>query len=210
MVCVLMGDIDDLYKQEAEDIDSNFLDELKVSKDHNKSFERYRKNLARSREKFSKSYDKFNQLETLRLRNMKKKIAGYDKFKHLEISHFSFEFGFWERTRMRFEVMWFNFGRRVARFWAWIFPDWLIYAWCKVRDFALTTWRDFVRFIDENWTRFSEAAVKSWNFVWSWIVSGWNDFVGLLKKGMFWKKVKVEEKKEEGEKKVSADGKDVD
>lgn len=195
-----MGEIDDLYKQEAEDIDLNFLEGLKDSKNHEKDIEKYRNDLRKSREVFVKKYGKFNASESKRISKMKKKIEGMGEFKHLEISHFDFGFGFWERLNMRRDVLWFNFMRRIRRFNSWIFPRSLIYGWCKVRNFVRGLWRDFVGIVYLCWEGLKKFSVGSGIWIWGEIRSGFKIVVGLMKKTLFWRKEKKEEKKEEGEK----------
>ena len=199
-----MGEIDDLYKSEAEILDQNFLEELKVSKNHNKSFEKYRKDLEKSRVKFSEKYNKFNISETQRIRKMKKEIKGMDKFKHLEIAHFDFEFGFWDRLRMGLDIWFFNLGRKMRNFFDWIFPSWFIYDWYKVRNFFRGIWRDSIEIVVLKWEGLKDVAIKFGLWVWEKIKELWVLIKKISGKVLFWRKKIIteedgKEKKGEGE-----------
>jgi len=196
-----MGEIDDLYKQESEDIDSAFLEEMKNTKNHKKSVSNYRLKLKRSREKFSKNYTKFNKREAKRLRNIKKKIVKMDKFKHLDISHFDFEFGFWKKLWMNLDVLFFRFMRKVKRFSSWVFPSRFIYGWYKVRNFFRYLWRDFSDFLSLKWETVKKFFMGSWNFILEILKDLWKMIKILFGKVMIWKKAKVgeEEKGEDGD-----------
>ena len=196
-----MGEIDDLYKTEAEELDSNFLEELKNSKDKEKSFEKYRKNLRRLREKFNKNYDRFNAKETQKIRKMKKKIKGMGKFKHLEIKHFDFEFGFWERMKMEWSVRFFNLGRKFRLARVVIFPSWFLYAWFSVRNFFKATWRDFMEVVELSWEWMKKVITDSGVWVWESLKTLWGKVKVLSGKVLFWRKIKVAKEGEEGEKK---------
>lgn len=183
-----MGEIDDLYQQEAEAIDLNFLEELKTSKDHEKSLARYLYNLRKAREKFEKLYGKFNDDESKRISKMKKKIEKLPEFKHLEIAHFDFEPTFLEKKIMWWDVWSFNFNRKIRRLSSWMFPKWLVYVWFKVKIFLRRAWNDFVDFKEDSWAgikSFTSSIIsKSWEFVkkvFAWILE-------ILKKVLFWRK----------------------
>ncbi len=196
-----MGEIDDLYKGEMEELDSSFLEELNKSEDKAKSFKKYRKDTLRARTQFSKSYEKFNNNERKRIAKMKKKLPKGEKFKRLTISHFDFEFNFWERSRMGLNVLLFNLGRKVRRFWSWVIPKWLTYNWCKVRNINRVAWGDFIL-----WKEVEEESGKAGaGKVVVWIVEISKYIWGLVKAlfGMvlFWRKAQPEKKEEESEEK---------
>lgn len=183
-----MGEIDDLYKQEAEDIDTNFLEGLKDSRDHQKDIENYRKNLEKARLKFEKKYGKFNAGEKKRIRKMKKKLEKMPKFKHLEIEHFDFKFGFWERLWFRGDIFIFNIMRKIKRFFAWVFPNWFIYNFYNARNYVRSTWRDFVEYVSGIWRDIKKFVIKWSLWAWDKIKKFWA-FVKLLGgKMLFWKK----------------------
>ncbi len=196
-----MGEIDDLYKQEVEDTDVAFLEELKTTKNRDKSFVKYQNNLNKSREKFIKKYGRFNSSETRRIRKMKKKVDGVGKFKRLKITHFDFEFGFWERLWMGLDVGWFNFVRKIKRFKTWVFPGWLIYEYCKIRDFVWTIWRDFAGYLNVELSGLKNFTIKLGISIWEKLKSLSIWIAGISGKILFWKKGKEVEKKteEEGE-----------
>lgn len=196
-----MGEIDDLYKQEAEDIDTNFLEELKTSKDHNKSFLKYRKSLENARLKFEKKYGKFNARETRRIKKMKKKIEGNPKFKHLEITHFDFKHGVWSKFVMWIDVAWFNFVRKIKRLFVWIFPDWLIYDFFTARNFVKSTWRDFMEYLDEKWQDLKGFSIRNGLSIWGKMKKVWTLIKKLSGKVLFWRKAKAPE--------VDKDGKEI-
>lgn len=196
-----MGEIDDVYKGEAEALDQDFLEELKTTKNHDKSFKNYRKNLLKSRAQYIKKYDKFNARETRRIRGMKKKLPKNEKFKHLIIKHFSFEFNFWERTKMRCNVGWFNFVRKVSSMRARVIPSWLIYSWCKGRDFVRCLWRDFAAWREVNWDETRAWGEKTGIGVWEGIKGVWVFVRKMSGKILFWQKPVV---KKEGEKAADA------
>lgn len=197
-----MGEIDDLYKAEVEDMDSAFLEELKTSSDRKKSFDNYRKNLRKSIEKFEKSYIDFNSSEKKRILKMKKKIEKYPEFKHLKVSHFEFEFGFWERIFMRLDIFWFNVLRKFNIFRSRVFPNWLVYGWFRVWKFSSSVWNDFTRLIE----KFSNNSKKFFEKKWKWFVEEIKNGVLVLKtlfsKMLFWKKKEAngEEKGKDTEK----------
>jgi hypothetical protein len=183
-----MDEIDDLYAQEAEDIDANFLEDLKSSKNHEKSIADYRKNLEKTRLKFEKSYGKFNAGEKKRTRKMKKRLEGMPKFEHLEIEHFDFEFGFWERLWFRGDIFIFNIVRKFRRFFAWLFPSWLIYDWCVARNFFRSTWRDFAEYVSGIWRGVKRRVVGFGVFVFGNVKDLWNWVKMLGGKILFWRK----------------------
>jgi hypothetical protein len=189
-----MGEIDDLYKAESEEIDSAFLEELKTSKDKKKSFENYRENLKKSREKFEKNYAKFNEAEKARIRNLTKRLAKEEEYKHLIIEHFNFEFTKWEKRKMRFNVSWFNFVRKIKRFFAWVFPNWFLYYWYKLRNIHRVTKRDFIEYFTLKKNEIKSYFVKRGLAIWKLLKAAWVWIKGLKGKILFWKK--VEEKKE--------------
>ncbi len=193
-----MGEIDDLYKAEAEELDSGFLEELKTTKDKKKSFERYRKEILRARTRFEKGYVKFNIVERRRIAGMKKKLPKEEKFKRLVIEHFDFEFGMWERMKMRWNIRWFNFMRVVRRFGAWVLPEWTIYYWCKVRNIVRVRWGDLETWRETNWDRGKNWSAKVGVGIWKGLKGFWNWVVEIFGKFLFWRKkeVKEEEKKE--------------
>ena len=197
-----MGEIDDLYKEEVEDIDLGFLEEMKKSGDRKGNLVRYRKNLRKSREKFEKNYEKFNAREKRQVIEVKKDASKREKFKHLVVEHFDFAFGFWERFRMRWNVRLFRLKRKVRRFSVWLFPTWIVYYWCKVRIFLRMAWRDFVEFLDFVWTAVRDWVVRISTWIWKILKVGWKGIVFVSDKILFWKKKapegeEGEEKKEE-------------
>lgn len=190
-----MGEIDDFYKQEVEDLDSNFLEKLKNSKDHAKSFKNYRENLKKCREKFSKNYTKLNKREVKRLRVIKKMVKEPDKFQHLVINHFELEAGRLDKLKMGWDVWVFNFGRRLKRFFVWIFPSWMIYAWSKIKYTFGSLWRDFAEVVENFRKWVVELIVKS--SLWVWGILKWSWTFILSKKILFWRNME----KKEGDKK---------
>jgi len=191
-----MGEIDDVYKGEAEAIDQDFLEELKNGGNHDKIFEKYRKEILKARTKFEKDYKKFNSAEKRRIAKMKKKLPRTEKFEVLTVKHFDFKFNFWEKLFMKINVGWFNFTRKVKRFWVELFPSWMIYTACKIRDFFKYNFRDFREWREEEIENSKEYCVKAATSVFE-IIKKWGIFwKEILGKVMFWKKTEGE--KDEG------------
>ena len=193
-----MGEIDDNYAEESEALDIELLDKLKKNEDHEESFAAYQKKLGKSREKFTKKYDKLNAAETKRLQNMKKKFAKHPKFKHLNVAHFNFEFNFWERTKMKWEISLFNGKRSFNKIKNIIIPSWLIYEWCKVHGSVGVTWRDFVEDVNASLERLKKWGTKTGLSIWETLKAWWGKVSILSGKILFWKKAKKVEDKEGG------------
>jgi len=203
-----MGDIDDLYKSEAEEIDNKFLEELKNTKNHNKSFSKYRKNLFRSRMKFEKKYLKFNESEKRRIWKIKKKIKKNPKFKHLNVEHFNFKFGFFEKLIMKLDVFWFNFKRILFRHWSQDIPAiglYIFYKICRISHAFYSDVSYFFATLSNGLKNFAlEVLMDSWKFM----KKSWKFILSITKKMMFWKKEsgnnedseKKEDKEEDGDK----------
>jgi hypothetical protein len=197
-----MGDIDDLYKNEAEEIDNEFLEELKNTKNHDKSFSKYRKNLLRSRMKFKKKYLKFNELEKKRIRKIKKKIKKYPKFEHLNVEHFNFKFNFFEKLIMRLDILWFKFRRILSKHWSQDFPTIGLYIFYKIHKVSHAFYSDisyfFVILFDGLKNFALEISMDSWGF----IKKSWMFILKITKKIIFWRK----NNKEEHEKEINKEG----
>jgi hypothetical protein len=126
------------------------------------------------------------------------------EFKHLEISHFDFEFGFWERLKLRWDVRFFNLGRKFRRFFFWIFPNWFIYGWYKIKNFIKSLWGDLMEVLGAAWDRVKNSYIKFIDWGIELLKQTWTWIINLSGKILFWTKKDVsaegEEKKEGKEK----------
>jgi len=197
-----MGDIDDLYKNEVEEIDSEFLEELKNTKNHDKSFSKYRKNLLKSRMRFKKKYLKFNELEKKKIRKIKKKFKKYPKFERLNVEHFNFKFNFFEKLIMKLDILWFKFRRILSKHWSQDFPAIGLYIFYKTHRVSYAFYSDtsyFFAVLFDGLKNFAlEISMDSWIFM----KKSWMFILKITKKIMFWRK----NDKGEHEKEINKEG----
>lgn len=198
-----MGEIDDNYKEDVESTDQKFLDELKGGKKN--ALENYHKELKKDEETLIGRYKRKNARDIRKARKFKPKGIKKEKFKHLKIKHFDFEFTLWERIKMWWDLFAFKFVRRFKIVVSFI-PSWMIYTYYKISKTGSFTYRDASRYRERKWDGFRDYVVKKSVGFWKWVKEVYTKlmkgFVAVknvvMSKIFFWRKKK---EGEEGEKK---------
>lgn len=127
-----MNEIDDMYKQETEELDNAFVESHNLGRTKTSTIDKYLNGLKKSREKFNKNYQKYLKREKWKVWHSKSKKKKRAKFKHLNVKHFEFEFSPTQKFFMRLSVKLFNFSRAITKFFILITPKSLIYVFYKI------------------------------------------------------------------------------
>jgi hypothetical protein len=207
-----MNEIDDMYKQESEDIDTNFLESIKDKKAKKNNWDNYLEQTKKSREKFEKKYTKYLEKEKWKIHHQKKKKEKKQKYDHLMVKHFNFEYNFFQRTMFSLNVFFFGIGRFFSRIWAKIVPKFLIYFFYKLiktAKFHYKIFRDWLSLKKSNTKRkVKKFLVKTWNKLKENYAKASKFSKTVMGKIKFWKKGEEEEGEVEGEEKEGGDKKD--
>jgi len=129
-----MEEIDDLYKQEVESIDEEFLESLKKGETHTAALKNYREKLTASMKRFEKNYERSLKIERAKLKNRKKIPAKTQKFNTLHVQHFDFEFTFWERKKIQISLFFFKIHRFFKKYFTKLVPSLLFYYYYKIKN----------------------------------------------------------------------------
>jgi len=206
-IVIKMSEIDDNYVQRSEDSDLKFFEDIKDGEERKAAVKEFLARSGKSRKEFEEDYAKFLAREKKRVLAVKKKKEKKVEFDKLKVNHFDFKFGFFEKKKMKIDVLWFNFVRKFWKYWNLIIPEWLFYSYYKVSGtikniFAYT--RDFI-WDAIFWAK--EFAVGVSGGAWFLMKKGYRMLAIVVGKIMFWRKKKVVAKGEEGgEKKVEGAG----
>ena len=130
-----MGIIDDIYKQESEDIDNNFMKNLEDGKKKKAVIRKYLRNLHKSKRKYGKKYHRHLVVKKWKIWHTKKKKTKKSKYKHLEVKHFDFRLNFNERLKISLSIFFFNLKRFFIRIWLKITTKLILYTYYKISVF---------------------------------------------------------------------------
>jgi len=201
VIVVKMSEIDDNYVQRSEDSDLKFFEDIKNGAERKAAVEKFLGRSGKSRREFEKDYKKFLLKERKRVSAVKKKKEKKVEFDRLKVKHFDFRFGFFEKKRMRFDVLWFNFVRKFWKYWNQIIPKWLFYVYYKVTGFIKNIFADTRDFIWDAifWTK--DFAVGVSGGAWFLLKKGYHILSVIFGKILFWRKKKVVAEGEKGKEK---------
>ena len=198
-----MNEIDDLYKQESEDIDTAFLEKMKGKKHSEGELRNYLRNVKKSRDKFNSKYERHLKKEMKKARRPKKKKKKRDKFKHLEVKHFNFEFNSFQKVIFRLNVFFFDVKRILVRVIVKIVPRILLYAFYKTAKAISFQHRIFRDWIDYNknkiQTKIKKFIAKSIEIIKSAYDKLSKKIKEIVAKIQFWKKKSEGKEGEDGE-----------
>ena len=155
-----MNEIDDLYKEEGENLDNEFLESHNLGITKASTLNRYLSGLKKSRKKFEKSYARHLKKEKWKTWHQKKKKKKKSKKTHLKVKHFNFEFNAFQKILMKLNVFGFTVKRIFSKSFVKIFPKLLFYVIFKIVKVTRALFRDVGLFIDKVKARVKAAIVK--------------------------------------------------
>ncbi|MCD4771329.1 hypothetical protein K8R30_02830 [archaeon] len=207
VIVIKMSEIDDNYVQRGEDSDLKFFEEMKNGAERKVAVEKFLGRSGKSRREFEADYAKFLRKEKRRVSIVKKKKDKKVKFDRLKAWHFDFRFGFFERKKMKVDVLWFNFVRKFWKYWNLIIPKWAFYVYYKVTGFIKNVFVETKDFIWDATFWAKDFVMGVLGGAWFLMKKGYRMLSVVLGKIMFWRKKKVvvegegdKEKKGEGDK----------
>ena len=204
-----MNEIDDLYKQETEDLDSEFLEKVKDVKSRDALLGGYLRNLKRTRNRYYSKYSHHLKREKRKILNPKVRKKKKEKLKHLKVKHFELKLGFFQKAKINLNIFFFDIKRILSKTWAKIVPRIFLYLFYKLIKTVSFYYRTFTDWTDKkkrdtksSVKKFFTAIVDKIKTTYGQVNKSLKEFIGKIN---FLKKKKGEEgsdeEKKEGEEK---------
>lgn len=200
-----MNEIDDLYKQETEELDSEFLEKAKDSKSKNALLESYLRNLKKTRKKYYSKYLHHLKKEKRKILNPKKKKKKNSKYKHLKVKHFELKLNRFQKLKIKINIFFFDLKRILSKTWAKIVPRIFLYLFYKIIKSVSFYYKTFVDWTDKKKRNFKSSAKKfftaianKFKDIYTQVSKAIKEFFGKI---TFWKKKNEDEDKKDEDKK---------